>query len=118
MPDGFTVEPAVLERFAGTSDDRATDLNNLRSEMDDIRVGRDAFGHIPFLGSHVYDAYDEHVAACEELVTEAAGAMSAVASGIRAVVTEFVTSDRAMGDDFAAVDRALSGSRFAQEASS
>lgn len=117
MPDGFTVAPEVLERFAGTSDDRATDLTDLRTTMDEIRVGQDAFGHIPFLGSQIYDAYDEHVAACEELVTEAAGAMSAVASGIRAVVTEFVQGDRAMGDDLDAVNRALDGSRFAEEGS-
>lgn len=117
MPDGFTVTPEVLERFAGTSDDRASDLNDLRTTMDEIRVGRDSFGHIPFLGSQIYDAYDEHVAACEELVTEAAGAMSAIASGIRAVVTEFEETDRARGADLAAMERALDGSRFAQEAS-
>lgn len=114
MPDGFTVTPEVMERFAGTSDDRAGDLTDVRGRMDGIRVGRDAFGHIPFLGSQIYDAYDEHVAACEELVTEAAGAMSAVASGIRAVVTEFVEGDRQAGDDLEVLNRAMDGSRFVE----
>lgn len=113
MP-GFTVEPEVLETFAGTSDDRASDLSRIRQTMADIRVSPDGFGHIPFLGSHIYDVYDEHVSACEDAVTEAVGAMSAIASGIRAVVAAYVAGDRAAGEDAEALRRALDSVRFGE----
>lgn len=111
---GFTVEPEVLETFAGTSDGRAADLSRIRQTMGDIRVSPDGFGHIPFLGSHIYDVYDEHVSSCEEAVTEAAGAMSAVASGIRAVVAAYLEGDRAAGQDAVALQRALDSVRFGE----
>lgn len=114
MP-GFTVDPQVLETFAGTADGRAAGLRRIRETMDDISVGPDAFGHIPFLGSYIYDAYHDHVAACEEAVTEAAGAMSAVASGIRAVVAAYQEGDRAAGEDAAALERAIDGMRLGGE---
>lgn len=113
MP-GFTVEPEILETFAGTSDGRASDLNGIRQAMGDIRVSPDGFGHIPFLGSSIYDAYDEHVSSCEEAVTEAAGAMSAVASGIRAVATAYLEGDRAAGEDAEALEGALGAVRFGE----
>jgi hypothetical protein len=111
MP-GFTVDPPVLEAFAATSDGRADTLSAVRESMSDIRVSSDGFGHIPFLGSQVYDAYDEHVDACEDAVTAAAGGMSAVAGGIRAVVVEYLSGEAEVGDDLAALDAALDGVRI------
>lgn len=107
--DGFRVDPPVLTSFATTSEGRADAFTELRGTMADIRVSEDGFGHIPFLGSEIYDAYDEHVTACEEAVTAAAGAMSAVAAGIRACVIEYLEGERATGDDLAAVEQALDG---------
>jgi hypothetical protein len=104
---GFKVEPPVLEAFAGTSDDRRAAYETLRRQMTDIRVNRDAFGHIPFLGSSIYDAYDEHVEACEEAVTSAATAMAAVAAGIRAVVIAYLDGEAKIGEDLAAINRAM-----------
>lgn len=106
---GFSVEPERLETFARTSDARKTDFAELRGEMHQIRVGRDSFGHIPFIGSKIYEAYDEHVAACEEAVTSAMGAMSAVASGVRAVAAAYSGGDAAMGEDLNVWQRAIEG---------
>lgn len=107
MAPGFKVDPPVLESFAGTSDDRRAAYEALRQKMTDIRVNRDAFGHIPFLGSSIYDSYDEHVEACEEAVTSAATAMAAVAAGIRAVVIAYLDGEAKIGEDLAAINRAL-----------
>jgi hypothetical protein len=112
---GFTVDPPQLETFAGTSDGRADDLSSIRESMSDIRVSSDGFGHIPFLGSEVYDAYNDHVSACEDAVTAASGGMSAVASGIRAVVLEYLEGEAAIGADAAALNEALDGVRIFEE---
>jgi hypothetical protein len=108
---GFKVDPPRLEAFARTSEDRTTAYTTVRATMHDIRLGRDAFGHIPFLGNSIYQAYDEHVEACEEAVTSAATAMAAIASGIRAVVAAYQDGDARVGEDLAAWQHAVDAVR-------
>ena len=57
----FTVHPEALHAFADRADGYGDSLDTLATQVADARVGRDAFGHIPFVGSKIYDAYDEHV---------------------------------------------------------
>lgn len=104
---GFAADPPRLRAFARSTDSRAAAMQKLRATMDDIRVGRDAFGHIPMLGSSVYDAYDEHVTACEDAVSAAADALGAVGEGLRTVGDIYEEGDRQMGEDLAAFHQRL-----------
>jgi hypothetical protein len=86
------VDAAALEAFAKSSDRRRGEFDRVKSKTDETRVDRESFGKIPGIGSRVYEAYDEHVRACEDGIASAAEAMAGIASGVRAVI---VNTDRA-----------------------
>jgi hypothetical protein len=97
------VEPPALERFAGTSIDRQQDLGDLHGRMEAVHLPRDAFGHIPGIGSRVYEAYDEFVNGCADSLSSAGESMASIAFAVRAVVQAYLGSDQAAADSMTAV---------------
>jgi hypothetical protein len=89
MSDHLLVEPAALEAFAKTSDERRHSFDRLRTQVDQAHVSSDSFGRIPGIGERVYQAYDEHVQGCADGVSSAAEAMAAIASAMRATVNTY-----------------------------
>jgi hypothetical protein len=92
LADEMKVDAAALEAFAKSSDRRRGDFDRVKTQADGTRVDRESFGKIPGIGARVYNAYDEHVRACEDGIASAAEAMAGIASGVRAVI---VNTDRA-----------------------
>src|SRR5262249_14187196 len=71
-------------------------VDRVTSTATGARVGRESFGKIPGIGARVYKAYDEHVRACEDGIASAAEAMAAIASGVRAVITNTGNTNEAI----------------------
>jgi hypothetical protein len=57
----FEVHESALEAFAKTSDSRCRQLEQYLEQAKQLAVSPDAFGHIPFIGARVYQAYNQHV---------------------------------------------------------
>ncbi len=89
----FYVDPPVLEQFASLSDGRKSQYDTLHTQLADAHIGSDSFGHIPMVGSRIYEAYDEHVQACTEGVQSAADSMAAIATALRGVVANYTGAD-------------------------
>jgi hypothetical protein len=90
------VHSGALETFARSSDNRRRDFDDVKTKAAQVRVGRESFGKIPGIGSRVYEAYDEHVRACEDGIASAAEAMAGIASGVRAVITNTDNANEAI----------------------
>jgi hypothetical protein len=98
------VDAAALEAFAKSSDRRRGEFDKIKAQADQTRVDREAFGKIPGIGSRVYSAYDEHTRACEDGIASAAEAMAAIASGVRAVITNTHNANEAIQESLHDVD--------------
>ncbi len=90
------IDAAALEAFAKSSDRRRGQYDQVKTQADQTRVDREAFGKIPGIGARVYSAYDEHTRACEDGIASAAEAMAAIASGVRAVITNTDNANEAV----------------------
>ena len=90
------VHSGALETFARSSDGRRGEFDGIKTKAAQTRVGRESFGKIPCIGARVYSAYDEHVRACEDGIASAAEAMAAIASGVRAVITNTDNANEAI----------------------
>jgi hypothetical protein len=90
------VDAGALETFARASDARRKEFDAVKSRAGQTRVGRESFGKIPGIGARVHSAYDEHVRSCEDGIASAAEAMAAIASGVRAVITNTDNANEAI----------------------
>jgi hypothetical protein len=77
----ITYTGSALERFAQTSDGRASSFTRARGQAEHIQVSRDAFGYM--FGALVYSAYEKQAQSVTSGLQSAATAMTAIASGIR-----------------------------------
>lgn len=107
MSEEIHIEPDVLEDFARSSDRRCGQYGQVRQQITQVRVGRESFGKIPWISSKVYNAYDEHVSGCEDGLNSAYAAMSAIAGGVRKVISSYEKSEEASKDDSHVIERAL-----------
>jgi hypothetical protein len=98
------IDAHALEAFAKSSDRRRADYDRVRTTADQTRVDKDSFGRIPGIANRVYSAYDEHVRSCEEGISSAAEAMGAIASGVRAVITNTDHANEAIEESLRGVD--------------
>jgi hypothetical protein len=98
------IDAEALEAFAKASDRRRQDFDQVKKHADQTRVDRESFGRIPGIGERVYDAYDEHVRACEEGISSAGEAMAAIASGVRAVILNTDKANEAIKESLRGID--------------
>jgi len=92
MPAGdnwLEVHESALEQFAKTSDARSQQLAQYVQQARQLAVSPDAFGHIPFIGARIYQAYSEHVTQAEDGLSAAAGVMATTSLVISAAVTMY-----------------------------
>jgi hypothetical protein len=89
----FTIDPDALEVFAGTSLRRETALRDLGSEVIEVDLDANAFGHIPYLSEHLRTAYTEHVTACHDALDSAADAMHSIWDAVRDTVRQATGTD-------------------------
>jgi hypothetical protein len=87
--DWLEVHESALEQFARTSDARSQQLAQYVQEARQLAVSPDAFGHIPFIGARIYQAYSQHVTQAEDGLSSAAGVMALTSLVIRAAVTTY-----------------------------
>lgn len=92
---GFHVEPEALTAFAKRCEGYGQQMDALSKQLHEARVGRDAFGHIPEVGSRIYTAYDKHVDQCTESAGEAASGIHSIAANIALTATSYEHSDKA-----------------------
>jgi hypothetical protein len=72
---------SALDRFAQTSDERATAFGKAYGQAEHIQVSRDAFGYM--FGALVYSAYEKHAQSVTSGLQSAGTAMTAIAGGMR-----------------------------------
>jgi len=87
--DWFEVHESALEQFAKTSDTRSQQLAQYVQEARQLAVSPDAFGHIPFIGPRICQAYSAHVTQSEDGLSAAAGVMALTSALIKAAVTTY-----------------------------
>ena len=104
MSDEMVVDAAALEAFAQSSDRRRGEFDRVRDQADQTRVDRESFGKIPGIGARVYEAYDEHVRACEDGIASAATAMASIASGVRAVIINTGRANEAIQESLRGIE--------------
>ena len=92
---GFHVEPDALTAFAERCEGYGQQMDELSTQLQQARVGRDAFGHIPEVGSRIYTAYDQHVDQCTEAAASAASGIHSIAANVAITATGYEHSDKA-----------------------
>ena len=85
----FEVHESALEQFAKTSDSRCRQLEQYLEQANQLAVSPDAFGHIPFIGSRVYQAYSEHVTQSIDGLSAAAVVMALNSLAIITAVAKY-----------------------------
>jgi hypothetical protein len=73
-------DPPVLITFAQKAHGLGDQLGNLLSQMNQAKVGHEAFGRIPGIGPRIAKAYDEHVDSCVHGIEQAHTALEGVSS--------------------------------------
>lgn len=91
---GFTVDADALVAFAERCDGYATQMDTLVQRLHDARVGRDAFGHIPSVGSRIHTAYDQHVDHATQATTDAASALHAVSTNAALTAAHYLKAEK------------------------
>lgn len=92
---GFHVEPEALTAFATRCEGYGEQMDALSKQLQEARVGRDAFGHIPSVGSRIYDAYDRHVDQCVEAAGSAASAIHGIAANTALTASTYEHGEKA-----------------------
>jgi hypothetical protein len=90
---GFEVQAQALEQFARTSDTRSQELQGYVEEATGLGVGPDAFGHIPFIGSRIYQAYENHVTESVSGLTTADAMLSFISLVVRGIAAQYQAAD-------------------------
>jgi hypothetical protein len=90
---GFEVQETALEQFARTSDSRSQELQQYTEAADGLAVGPDAFGHIPFIGPRICQAYQEHVSESVNGLATAGAMMSFISLAVRGIVAQYQAAD-------------------------
>jgi hypothetical protein len=85
----FDVHESALGQFAKTSDARSEQLQEYIKEAAQLAVSPDAFGHIPFIGPRIYQAYKNHVTETTDGLSAAAQVMEFTSLALLAAVTEY-----------------------------
>lgn len=93
----FTVHPEALHAFAKRVDGYGDELDQLAASVREARVGRDAFGHIPMVGSRIYEAYDQHVDQAETATKQAGEAVHATAQNADKTATHYESAEQHNG---------------------
>jgi uncharacterized protein YukE len=78
---GIRYTESALDRFAGTSDQRATAFQQIHAKAEQVQVSPDAFGVM--FGRLVYSAYAQHAQAVTDGMMSAAQAMTGIADAVR-----------------------------------
>lgn len=79
---GFIVQIDALLDFAKKCEALGDQMDTLSKSLNDATVGRDAFGHIPMVGSRIYDAYDQHVDQCKETAASSASMIHSIGANV------------------------------------
>ena len=79
---GYRVQPEALTAFAQRCENYGDSMDALSKSLIEAQVGRDAFGHIPEVGSKIYDAYDKHVEQCKQAAAAAASSIHSVGANV------------------------------------
>jgi uncharacterized protein YukE len=90
----FTTDPDALVDFATRCEGYGHNMDTLVTKLQEAQVGRDAFGHIPWVGSRIYDAYDKHVAQCTQTTTAAASAVHSVSANTAITAANYLHADK------------------------
>lgn len=85
---------AALNRFAQTSDGRATSFARAYGQAEQIQVSRDAFGYM--FGALVYSAYEKHALSVTNGLQSAGNAMTAIAEGMRTSVSRIDAANQSI----------------------
>lgn len=78
---GVLYTESAMERFAGTSDQRATGFQQIHARAQQTQVDSGAFGFM--FGRMVYSAYEEHARTVTNGLISAVDAMTGIADGVR-----------------------------------
>lgn len=105
----FEVDPQALQLFAGLSTDRGKDFDEMRGQLDSVRVARDSFGYIPGIGNRVHEAYEEFVDGCADSLASAAETMAEISSAVKGVALAYLTSDDAAAESMQSLHSDLDG---------
>jgi hypothetical protein len=96
----FTVDPDALEAFSRSALKHAETIGVLLAQLDGAKIGRDSFGHIPWVGSAIYDAYDEHVDACRSSIEATRDGIDSISAGVALSALGFLSSDKSASEIF------------------
>jgi hypothetical protein len=88
---------SALNRFAQTSDERASGFTKAQAQAGQIQVSRDAFGYM--FGALVYSAYEKHVQAVSDGIQSAGTAMSSIATAMRDTAATVYADNQSIKQD-------------------
>lgn len=89
----FSVDPDALAHYAKRFEGYGSELDELLTTLSEARVGRDAFGHIPTVGSRIYSAYDDHVDKCTLATSSAASVAHSVAANLAGTAVQYLHAE-------------------------
>ncbi|MDT0202223.1 hypothetical protein [Nocardioides sp. AE5] len=95
MPGGTNFcNPEALTAFADRAEELSESLDGHISRVEGARVGREAFGRMPFIGSRIHTAYDEHVDGTEEGMEQARDALLGASGAAGTSAAEWLIAEQ------------------------
>lgn len=91
---GFTLDTDALVDFAKQCERHGGEMERLAQGLQQAHIGRDSFGHIPSVGSKIYQAYDEHVEQCEQAAVSAGSAVHSIAANVALTAATYLQAEQ------------------------
>ncbi|SNY67499.1 hypothetical protein [Paractinoplanes atraurantiacus] len=90
----FYADLPALDAYSDRTVGRRDQIEQVRNQLEAVRVPRDAFGYIPGIGGRIHDAYDGFVDSCVDAADQITDAVYSLSQAVRLASEAYAESDQ------------------------